>query len=180
MLDGPFSPTMAATWLAVAVLHGGWSSAGVRKFRAVVNYDTLWADPATTDATVTRDWLAEWLVATHDPSQRPSQQHGRSCCPSQHHFPGWSPFYAVPAPRYHRELVDPMEDHPSFMLELVSARWSPTHILSWMQSPTQQVTGLWDCLSRSSSMTFHVCPPSISPIGFKFLHQAYPVMQMLQ
>lgn len=65
-----------------------------------VAYDTPWAGSATTDATVTRDWLGEWLATTHDPSQQPSQRRDGYGSPSHHPVAVWIPFYAGPAPRY--------------------------------------------------------------------------------
>lgn len=89
MLDGPFLPPVVGR-----VAYDGWSGAHLESgySELAVTDDTPWADSATTDATVTRDWLAGRLVTTHDPSQQPSQQSDRYCSPSQHPVAGWIPF----------------------------------------------------------------------------------------
>jgi hypothetical protein len=65
------------------------------------------------------------------------------------------------------------------MLELVSAGWGPTQLLSRILSLVQQVSGL----VMYSSINFKSCLfrlLSISPKGFKILYQSGPITQMLR
>lgn len=120
--------------------HDGWSSVGVSYSGLSVTYDTPRADPATTDATVTRDCLAGRQYATHDPSQHSSEQHGRSCSPSQLEVREWSPFCAVPAPRYlGNSSIFLRIAQVSCLISCLPER--PALLLFWLQLLTQRVSG---------------------------------------
>lgn len=168
----PFLPPWLAVSLATdgAQLESGYSELSV-------TYDTPRADPATTDATVARDWLAGWLVAIHDPSQSPSQQHERCCSPAQHHVTEWIPFYAVPAPRYLGNSSISWRIDPVSCLSSCLPDGAPP-LLYWLQSLVKSESGL-AMSSSTDSKPFLVLPRSISPIGLEFLDQALPGAQIV-